>query len=272
MAASAQRFHGLEIGVRRLSGARALRVVHPAAQVIAPHRHDWPLLTIPALGGYLEQDDDGIVSVDGPAVILHPAGCHHANCIHQSGMETFSIEFDPAWLGERFDAADLGRSYYWIGGQVSHKARSLARLWSSDTASADELRRATTSFLRLAFRGEKLRSPDWLAQAQRQLASAGSLTAADLANNLGLHPRWVAQAYRLAVGEGLQDTIRRRRLEDAVQMLRSTDDPIAEIATACGFCDQSHLNRALRTLTGRTPAQVRAEREALAKLANAAQA
>ena len=28
-------FHGLEIGLRQVSGARALRVVHPGAQVIA---------------------------------------------------------------------------------------------------------------------------------------------------------------------------------------------------------------------------------------------
>src|SRR5206468_3027089 len=154
MAEGARQFHGLEIGIRRLSGARALRVIHPGAQVIAPHRHDWPLLTIPALGGYLEEDEDGTVSVEGPAVILHPAGCHHANCIHQSGMETFSIEFDPAWLAERFDRATLGRSHYWIGGQLSHSARALARLWSSRGATDQDLCRATTRFLSIAFKDE----------------------------------------------------------------------------------------------------------------------
>jgi transcriptional regulator GlxA family with amidase domain len=49
-------------------------------------------------------------------------------------------------------------------------------------------------------------------------------------------------------------------------MLRSTDHPIAEIAFASGFCDQSHLTRVLGQLTGRTPAQVRAEREPLSRL------
>jgi AraC family transcriptional regulator len=272
MAASAQQFHGLEIGVRRLSGARALRVVHPAHQIIAPHRHDWPLLTIPALGGYLEEDEKGIVSVEGPAVILHPAGCHHANGIHQNGMETFSIEFDPAWLSERFDPSALGRSHYWIGGGVSHSARALARLWSSSRATDAELCLATTEFLSMAFSEEASRPPEWLGRARQELVGAGKRTAADLGQALGLHPRWVAHAYRLATGEGLHETVRRRRLEQAVQMLRATDDPIAEIAAACGFCDQSHLNRTLRSLTGRTPLQVRAERAALAELSAAGQA
>lgn len=81
--------------MRRLSGARAIRVTHPAGQQIDAHRHDWPLLTFPILGGYCEEMDDGTVAIDGPAAILHPAGRCHANCIHRRGMETFSIEFDP---------------------------------------------------------------------------------------------------------------------------------------------------------------------------------
>src|SRR3954469_9645164 len=120
-------FHGLEIGVRRLSGARALRVVHPAAQVIAPHRHDWPLLTLPLLGGYDEQCEEGLVSVHGPAAVLHPPGRCHANCIHAHGMETFSIEFDPAWLGNDVLKARLSRSHYAIGGPVALAGRSLAQ-------------------------------------------------------------------------------------------------------------------------------------------------
>jgi transcriptional regulator GlxA family with amidase domain len=55
-------------------------------------------------------------------------------------------------------------------------------------------------------------------------------------------------------------------------MLRDSNEPIAEVAAAVGFCDQSHLNRALRALTGRTPVQVRDERDALRALVPANQA
>src|SRR5206468_12127818 len=33
-------FHGMEIELRQMSGARVLRVVHPDAQRISEHRHD----------------------------------------------------------------------------------------------------------------------------------------------------------------------------------------------------------------------------------------
>jgi len=249
--------------VRSVAGARALRIVHPAGQVIRPHRHDWPLLTLPALGGYEEESDDGSVAVTGPAVVLHPPGRCHANCIHRLGMETFSIEFDPAWAGlSRFDRF-FERSHYWIGGPVTLASRALARIWSDAEATEGNLQRSTAAFLNAA-RGAPVHSqPAWLAWAQHQIAAGEATTATRIAANLGMHPRWLAHAYRQAAGEGFHDTILRTRAERAAHLLRSTDSSIAEIAFATGFCDQSHLNRVLGQLTGRTPAQVRAEREQL---------
>ena len=260
------RFHGLEIAVRTFGGARGLRIVHPAGQSISAHRHDWPLLTLPMLGGYREECEDGIVAVDGPAAILHPAGVCHANCIHQRGMETFSIEFDPAWLGSPGAAFRLDRSSYWLGGEVPLAARSLIRLWTTPAASEAELRKATVDFLGTALKEPEKRFPTWFDRVARQLTSEAPRTASEVAANIGLHPRWLSHAYRSAAGEGLRETLTRRRVEQAVQLLRSTDEPIADVALAAGFCDQSHLNRALRRFTGRTPLQVRAERELLRPL------
>lgn len=259
-------FHGLEIPVRALSGARALRIVHPAGQLIPPHRHDWPLLTLPALGGYEEETEDGSVGVAGPAVVLHPPGRCHANCIHPLGMETFSIEFDPAWLGLGRNDPAFDRSFYWIGGLVPLASRALTRLWSDAGASELELQRATASFLRLALSSSSNSRPHWLISVQRQIDRSEGTTARTIASTLGMHPRWLAHAYRQASGEGLHDTILRRRVEQAAHLLRSTDRPIADIAFTAGFCDQSHLNRALARFTRRTPSQVRAERSALQAL------
>jgi AraC family transcriptional regulator len=259
-------FHGLEMEVRSFDGARAVRVVHPAGQRIPAHRHDWPLLTLPALGGYLEECEEGSVAVAGPAVILHPPGRCHANCIHASGMETFSIEFDPAWLGPGALPRLFDRSFYWIGGEIPLASRALARLWTDPAAGEDAVRSATANFLFGAMHSAERPAPEWLPRARAQLAAGHGVTALDLARALDLHPRWLAQAYRSAIGEGLHETVLRGRVEQAVRMLRSTDQPIAEIAVAAGFCDQSHLNRAMRRFTGRTPLQVRGEREALAAL------
>jgi AraC family transcriptional regulator len=259
-------FHGLELPVRSCSGARALRIVHPPGQRIPQHRHDWPLLTLPALGGYEEESDDGTVGVAGPAVVLHPAGRCHSNCIHPLGMETFSIEFDPAWLQASRFGTLFDRSLYWIGGPVPLASRSLIRLWNDVRSSEDQLRRATAEFLELAKGSTQSGNPAWIDSVRRQIACGEGTTASRIASSLGIHPRWMAHAYRQSVGEGLHDTILRRRIEKAVHQLRETDLSIADIAFAAGFCDQSHFNRSLTRFIGRTPVQVRAERAPLQAL------
>ena len=252
------RFHGLELRVRSLPGARASRVIHPPGQRIDEHRHDWPLLTIPALGGYREEFDGGAIAIDGPAVIFHPPGRCHANCIHARGMETFSIEFDPAWLKHSGVHLPFDRSRYWLGGEVALASRRLMRLWTVGRVDERSVRDGTAAFLRAAHAQPAQRVPTWFERARR-LTSRHGLPASDIARRLDLNPTWLAHAYRTAAGEGLRETAIRRRVEEAVAALRDTSRPIADIALDHGFCDQSHLNRALRRLTGRTPLQIRSE-------------
>jgi transcriptional regulator GlxA family with amidase domain len=52
---------------------------------------------------------------------------------------------------------------------------------------------------------------------------------------------------------------RRRRVEAASRLLRFSTQPLAEIAIAAGFFDQSHMNRCFGAVLGRTPLAVRAE-------------
>ena len=98
-----------------------------------------------------------------------------------------------------------------------------------------------------------------MASVREQLAADPALTSIELAARLDLHPGWLAQAYRAATGEGIRETVQRRRVERATSLLRNSAVQLADVAADCGFCDQSHMNRIVRRLLGRTPAEVRAE-------------
>jgi transcriptional regulator GlxA family with amidase domain len=63
------------------------------------------------------------------------------------------------------------------------------------------------------------------------------------------------------MGEGVGETRRRRRVEAASALLRSTRLPLAEVAVAAGFCDQRQMNRCFSAVLGRTPLRVRRERQ-----------
>jgi len=258
-------FHGLELPVRSVSGAKAVRVVHGPGQVIEAHDHDWACVTISVIGGALERWDGGEADLTGARALLHPPRADHADHVGDQGLETFSIQFDLSWIGAPELRLDSSRC--WSGGAVSREARLLTQAWSRPEASEAELARATTRFLVGALTDAWPTAPSWLSHVSAALAGEGERpTTAALAAALDLHPAWLARAYRASTGEGLAETVRRRRVERAVWLLRRTALPLAQVAADTGFADQSHMNRDFRTLLGRTPLAVRGEGALLSPL------
>lgn len=260
-------FHGLQIDLRRLPGAHALRVIHPQWQTIDGHRHDWASLTIYALGSYDEIYDDIVTEIRGPSIVLHPPGAEHANRINAVGLETISVQLDPWWLRMAGFDRPIERTHCWQGGKVAKAARKLAGSWTNKATSETELARSTAHFLATALSADPISPPAWLDRVGHSLNTLDPPTTDALAKQLDLHPAWLARAYRHAVGEGLHETVRRRRVERAVRKLRNTSLGLADIAASTGFCDQSHMNRCFKAIAGRTPLQVREERRHLAMFA-----
>ena len=81
-----------------------------------------------------------------------------------------------------------------------------------------------------------------------QIDAGKAVTADRRGASLGLHPRWLAHAYRQATGEGLHDTILRRRVEKAVNLLRGTDQSIADIAFSVGFAIDATIREMIDAL------------------------
>jgi AraC family transcriptional regulator len=63
------------------------------------------------------------------------------------------------------------------------------------------------------------------------------------------------------VGESVAEYIRKRRLSEAAQMLRSTDKPLLDLAFQYGFESQEVFTRAFKKMFGITPGRYRSLRE-----------
>jgi PAS domain S-box-containing protein len=79
----------------------------------------------------------------------------------------------------------------------------------------------------------------------------------DLAKMSALTVPQLERRFKKVFGETVMQFIQKTRLHAAMQMLESTDEPIASVAVRSGFCDQSALTRRLKSATGFTPRQYR---------------
>ena len=86
---------------------------------------------------------------------------------------------------------------------------------------------------------------------------ADSIAVADLANEVGLSNSQLHREFVSRFDITPNDYIREVRIGVARFLLESEQTPVSEIATRCGFYDQSHLNRSFKSSTGMTPLQYR---------------
>jgi AraC family transcriptional regulator len=243
--------------LRSFTGAHIRRVVDRSNAIVPEHAHDWPVLSIFVMGSYSSRTEIGHASIAGPSAVLYRAGAAHRNWIGSTGFEQIEIEFDPVWLGgQSLPATPVTR---WTGGGAAYATRELARTCA---CGADEalVRSAVSRFLEVARHQVPRPRPAWVDWVDQRLRNDPDLKLKELARALGRHPSWLGMAYRRATGEAMGGAAARLRLEQAAKLLRESDETLALVAAAAGFCDQSHMNRTFRRMVGRSPSDVRTDR------------
>jgi AraC family transcriptional regulator len=107
-------------------------------------------------------------------------------------------------------------------------------------------------------------------QARRTLAHieanlASKMDTEDLAKVVALSRSHFSRAFKRSLGFSPMEYVVVRRVERAKAMISGTREPLAEVALACGFADQAHLNRRFRDIVGISPGRWRRSNAPVAK-------
>jgi AraC family transcriptional regulator len=82
---------------------------------------------------------------------------------------------------------------------------------------------------------------------------ADKITAKDLARLINVSEGRLFRVFKIGIGVTPGHYITTRRVERVCTMLITTRTPLAQLALACGFCDQAHLSRLFRRKIGMPP-------------------
>jgi AraC family transcriptional regulator len=82
---------------------------------------------------------------------------------------------------------------------------------------------------------------------------SSGLRGSDLAQVAKLSGSYFARAFKESFGETPRSYVMRRRIYHAKVMMTHTDEPLSQIAVACGFADQAHFCRCFLRATGHRP-------------------
>jgi AraC-like DNA-binding protein len=84
----------------------------------------------------------------------------------------------------------------------------------------------------------------------------------ETARHAGISPSHFSRLLKERTGRSFTELLRQCRVDLACDLLRGTDLSLAEVADACGFCDQSYFTRVFQDVKGVTPKPFRDEHRA----------
>ena len=201
---------------------------------------------------------------------FHPAGEIHSEKVGSKGMRCLHVEFGPEWMKRHLEVSRfLEKASDFQGGRFGWLAQRVYREFCCmDDVAPAAIEGLVLEILADAFRVRRedttRERPGWLVQAREfiQARFAEPLALSDVAATVGIHPVSLARAFRSQYQCSVGEFIRRLRIEFACAAILTDDVPLTQIALAAGFADQAHFTRTFKRITGLTPSQFRAGRQA----------
>jgi len=234
----------------RVEGLLLTVVEHAPGLVLEDHAHDGATIGI-LLRGAVAERRDGLVRAQAPGdVFVRPKGVRHANQYFPSGSRSLFVELEP----DDPRAAGLHAIDALVWPELARHGEAVARAFEQREKARTELFRCAQLLVSAAATLRRPRTPPWLVRAKERLAHEFQQppTLRELAEDLRVHPVHLAQAFRARWGLTPGAFVRAHRVFTAVPMIQ-TGAPLAQVAYACGFADQSHMTRVVRSLRGAPP-------------------
>lgn len=255
------------------SGCAVTDAWFPPRAVLEPHTHERTIFAVMLDGSFESVIGQRRLECTPAAVWTEPREERHANYIGRAGARVLVMQPDPARIdlfgqfGPLTDEVHLLRH----AGIAADARRVLAELDIADELSPIAIDSLVLTMMITASRhgldGRRRHHralPPWLARAQEILHAQfrARVQLADVAAAVGVQPPHLAHAFRRYFRTTVGEYLRLLRLDWAVEQIATTEAPLAEIALAAGYSDQSHFTRECRRARGFSPGEYRRLRRA----------
>jgi AraC-like DNA-binding protein len=201
--------------------------------IIARHVHTRAYAALVLSGCYEEAGDSGRHRVQAGDVVLHEAFEAHLDRFPKSGAVILNVPL-PAECAVRSGVgrADDPDAIVRLVERGDSEVAALL-LWSAETRQCD--------------------IQDWPDELAMLLAQNACVSLSSWSETKGIPPwdlsRSFAKVFEISPS-AFRATARARQ---AWRAIRTTDAPLSAIAAHCGFADQAHMTRSVKTMTGSCP-------------------
>ena len=257
-------FLGQTLRARELAGFRLTETTYATGLKTPRHAHELAKYCFVLAGNFTETVGPQITMRQPLALVFHPPDTMHEE-VHASAGHHFLIEISPHWLARaREYSAVLDQPVdLSSGASISLASRLFEEFKHLDGLSSLAMEGLILELMvetsRRSLGTMERRPPRWLEHLEELLRASftESLTLGELAAEVGVHTVHLARVFRKFHGCSIGDYVRQLRVDFASRELATTDVPLADIAAAAGFADQSHFSRTFKQHTRLQPTEFR---------------
>ncbi|MEO6461898.1 MAG: AraC family transcriptional regulator [Candidatus Eisenbacteria bacterium] len=215
------------------------------------HSHPTPTLSLLLSGSVHEVVDRSGVSAGASWVSIKPPDIRHRDVYGRNGAIILSVAIDDP---DHWAAALPPPEWTWR----PMIRRDYGEVLASLTA-PDRLRDATFELLALGSRAPRRKGspPRWLRLVEEQLRECADQSLSLVAADAGVHPVYLARAFRRWYGTTPSAFRLVQRTSAAVGAALWSGKAASAVAHDVGFADQSHMARSIRSATGYTLSELR---------------
>ena len=239
-------------------------VVDRSEEEIPRHTHEEAHFIFVVQGSYITSAREVEPVCASRTLLFNPAGTTHRDRFQTRGGRFLAISVAPERL--RLVQEQISLIDHPVGFCQGSMPWLAARLYR-ELRARDGLSVLVMEGIALELLGQTARQklrpgrrpPRWLRTAQELIHDRfpSSPGLAEIARAVGVHPVYLARAFREHHGMTIGEYVRKLRVEHACRLISTTGASLSEIALAAGFCDQSHFSRTFKRMTGSSPAEYR---------------
>jgi len=250
---------------QEISGLRLVEEIYAAKTRVPNHSHELAVFCIGLNGACRELFAGRVRHYEALTVQFLPSYQSHTLDFPFIDTRAFSVEVSrPLLERAREYSLTLEHSIHCHGGVLAGLMMKLYREFrQKDDASPLAIEGLALEMLaavsRDSCKSNEKHPPQWLERAVEMLRErfAEHLTITEVATTVGVHPVHLAREFRRFQRCTIGEYVRELRVQRACRELQTSKEPLAAIATATGFADQSHFCRTFKRLIGMTPAEYR---------------
>ena len=228
------------------------------------HAHENSYFCFVLHGAYTERYGNREVVCRPSALTFRASRQTHEALVHGADTRVFVLEISAQWIERlRADSLTLESKLEFYGGALTRLCARLNREFhKTDTAAKLAIEGLALELLAEAARQPSTgigAAPPWLRQAREMIVEhfSETLKLTQIAGEVGVHPVYLATAFRQKFGVTVGEFVRQIRIEHACAELIKGDLPLASIALQAGFADQSHFSKVFKLHMGMTPRKYR---------------